>query len=64
MAAMGAAVGTGLGCLGTALMPWVAVILGVLAAVVFVLIKKGDVSARARRHAPVRKCATSPSRIR
>jgi len=39
--AMGAVVGTGLGCLGAALIPWVAVILGILSAVVFVLIKKG-----------------------
>jgi hypothetical protein len=37
---MGTVLCTGLGCLGTALIPWVAVILGVLAAVVFVLIKK------------------------
>jgi hypothetical protein len=39
--AMGAVLGTGLGCLGAALIPWVAVILGILAAIVFVLIKKG-----------------------
>jgi hypothetical protein len=39
--AAGAALGTGVGCLGIALIPWVAVIIGILAALVFVLIKKG-----------------------
>jgi disulfide bond formation protein DsbB len=38
--AMGTVACTGLGCLGMAVIPWVAVILGTLAAVVFVLIKK------------------------
>ena len=35
------AAGAGVGCLGIALIPWVAVIIGILAALVFVLIKKG-----------------------
>jgi hypothetical protein len=39
--AAGAVIGTGLGCLGVALIPWVIVILGILAAVVLMAIKKG-----------------------
>ena len=37
----GTVLGTGLGCLGVALIPWVIVIVGVLSALVFVALKKG-----------------------
>ena len=39
--AVGAVLGTGLGCLGVALIPWVVIVLGILAAVVLMAIKKG-----------------------
>jgi hypothetical protein len=39
--AAGTVVGTGLGCLGVALIPWVIVIVGILAALVLAAIKTG-----------------------